>query len=207
MMRKAQSNSTILTEKAAQLDSLMRDSENAVSVITTTIDRLANVNERINSTRQEIESYKAELERLDGSMEQQFSHNAKIIAKFATYCVNNLPDYFFTVPASSSGKYHPSYALGDGGLVRHTKAAVSIAHELFNLEMFPFTNEEQDLIIVSLILHDGLKQGDGNGKRTWNTSKYSKVELPKPKNKFQKYVHLCDYLASRKYLEFNFEAI
>lgn len=51
MMRKSQSNSTILTEKAAQLDSLMRDSENAVSVITTTIDRLANVNERINSTR------------------------------------------------------------------------------------------------------------------------------------------------------------
>ena len=41
MMRKAQSNSTILTEKAAQLDSLMKDSENAVSVITTTIDRLA----------------------------------------------------------------------------------------------------------------------------------------------------------------------
>ena len=92
-------------------------------------------------------------------------HSEKI-AKFTTYCVNNLPDYFFTVPASSSGKYHPSYALGDGGLVRHTKAAVSIAHELFNLEMFPFTNDEQDLIIVSLILHDGLKQGDGNGKRT-----------------------------------------
>lgn len=51
-------------------------------------------------------------------------------------------------------------------LVRHTKAAVSIAHELFDLEMFPFTNDEQDLIILSLILHDGLKQGDGNGKRT-----------------------------------------
>lgn len=124
---------------------------------------------------------------------------------------------------------------------------MSIAHELFDLEMFPFTNDEQDLIILSLILHDGLKQGDGNGKRTvfdhpilaanfvkrcnfesqlltdeqeafvvnaieshmgqWNTSKYSKVELPKPKNKFQKYVHLCDYLASRKYLEFDFESI
>ena len=85
MMRKSQSNSTILTEKAAQLDSLMKDSENAVSVITTTIDRLANVNARINSTRQEIESYKAELERLDGSMEQQFSHNAKIIEKFKNF--------------------------------------------------------------------------------------------------------------------------
>ncbi len=85
MMRKVQNNSTILTEKAAQLDCLMRDSENAVSVIATTIDRLANVNERINSTRQEIESYKAELERLDGSMEQQFSHNAKIIEKFKNF--------------------------------------------------------------------------------------------------------------------------
>ena len=32
-----------------------------------------------------------------------------------------LPDYFFHEAASSTGKYHPSYALGDGGLVRHTK--------------------------------------------------------------------------------------
>ena len=84
-MRRVQNNSTILTEKAAQLNSLMKDSENAVSVITITIDRLANVNERINFTRQEIESYKAELERLDGSMEQQFSHNAKIIEKFKNF--------------------------------------------------------------------------------------------------------------------------
>lgn len=85
MMRKSQNNSTILTEKAAQLNSLMKDSENAVSVITITIDRLASVNDRINTTRQEIESYKAELERLDGSMEQQFSHNSKIIEKFKNF--------------------------------------------------------------------------------------------------------------------------
>lgn len=85
MMRKSQNNSTILTEKAAQLNSLMKDFENVVSIITTTIDRLASVNDRINTTRQEIESYKAELERLDGSMEQQFSHNAKIIEKFKNF--------------------------------------------------------------------------------------------------------------------------
>ena len=41
-----------------------------------------------------------------------------------------LPDYFFEIPASSTGKYHPSFALGEGGLVRHTKAAVRIGHEL-----------------------------------------------------------------------------
>lgn len=176
--------------------------------------------------------------------EIQWIHSERI-AKFTQYCVDNLPDYFFHVPASSSGKYHPAYALDDGGLVRHTKAAVIIAHEMFNLEMFSFTKEEQDLIILSLILHDGLKQGNGNGSHTvfdhpiyaanyvkqcnfesqlltdeqeafvvgcieahmgqWNTSVKSSVTLPKPKTKFQKYVHLCDYLASRRYLEFNFD--
>ena len=38
--------------------------------------------------------------------------------------VLKLPDYFFTVAASSTGKYHPAYSLGTGGLLRHTKAAV-----------------------------------------------------------------------------------
>lgn len=41
----------------------------------------------------------------------------------------------------------------------------------------------------------------------WNTARYSKVELPKPKNKYQKFVHLCDYLASRKFLEMNFDKV
>jgi len=70
-----------------------------------------------------------------------------------------LPDYFFTIPASSTGKYHPSYALGEGGLVRHTKAAVIIFYDVANLEMFHVTPEERDLGIVALILHDGLKNG------------------------------------------------
>lgn len=41
-----------------------------------------------------------------------------------------LPDYFYHIPASSTGKYHPEFTLGDKGLVRHTKAAVRIAYEL-----------------------------------------------------------------------------
>lgn len=175
--------------------------------------------------------------------------HSKSIQQFAKYCVDNLPAYFFTVPASSSGKYHPSYALGDGGLVRHTKAAVAVAHELFNLEMFQkqFSETEQDLILLSLILHDGKKQGNGNGKYTvfehplyaadfvkecnfecskltneqeqivcdaisshmgqWNTVRNFGTVLPKPVDKIQKFVHMCDYLASRKFLEVNFDVI
>ena len=48
--------------------------------------------------------------------------------------ISYLPDYFFEIPASSTGKYHPHYALGEGGLVRHTKVAVRIAYELLNDE-------------------------------------------------------------------------
>ncbi len=84
-MRNMKQKATLLTEKEAQLNSLVKDSENAVSLITTTIDRLVSVNERISTTRQEIDTYRGELERLDGSMEQQYSHNAKIIDKFKSF--------------------------------------------------------------------------------------------------------------------------
>ena len=54
------------------------------------------------------------------------------IKKSVAILIEMLPDYFFHEAASSTGKYHPKYALGDGGLLRHTKAAVRIAYELLN---------------------------------------------------------------------------
>ena len=32
------------------------------------------------------------------------------------YLVSNLPDYFFEIPASSTGKYHPKFASTENGL-------------------------------------------------------------------------------------------
>ena len=79
-----------------------------------------------------------------------------------------LPDYFFEIPASSTGKYHPEYALGKGGLLRHTKAAVRIAYELLGDECIgnKYTADEKDLMIMALILHDGLKSGYDHEKYT-----------------------------------------
>lgn len=172
----------------------------------------------------------------------------KKIRKFAEAAVDRLPDYFFTVAASSTGRYHPTYALGPGGLVRHTKAATMIAHELLGLEMYgKYTSDERDLMIAAIILHDGKKHGDENEASQytiaehpavcaewvkkindelalldenkieilcsciashmgqWNTDfKYKKEILPKPKTAMQKFVHQADYLASRKYLNFDF---
>lgn len=161
------------------------------------------------------------------------------IKKALIYMINKLPDYFFIVPATSTGKYHPSYASGEGGLLRHTKAAVRIAYELLNDPAIgeKYTSDERDLMLMGLLLHDGLKLGKEESKYTkfdhpilmanyieeekdnleltdsernlvmdvikthmgpWTTD-YDGIEvLEKPKTKYQNFVHMCDYLASRK---------
>lgn len=171
------------------------------------------------------------------------------IKEIAAKMVSELiPDYFWEVAASSTGKYHPSYALGEGGLYRHTLAAVRIAIGMFPLTKY--TDNEKDKIILALIMHDSFKHGVQYSKYTkaehpviaagqiqtyckiwlpecygsdfgesiaqlvlthmgqWNTDWKTKKEImPKPSTSMQKYVHMCDYLASRKYLEFNFEEV
>lgn len=158
-----------------------------------------------------------------------------------------LPNYFFEIPAASTGKYHPSFAQGEGGLIRHTKVAVRIAYELLtnNTVGAKFTDRDKDLIIMALILHDGVKSGMEHSKYTkfdhpllvsklimenmsklsmevddirkmcsmieshmgeWNFDTYQQKEvLPKPKTAEQRFVHMCDYLASRKFLDVKFE--
>lgn len=171
--------------------------------------------------------------------------NDNTIKEVVTEILGELPDYFFTVAASSTGKYHPKMSLGEGGLVRHTKAAVQIAMDLIKLEMFKPLETYFDYLIGCLILHDGLKHGnpqeqytradhpvvmsefiksfevDGDPLKTqilgilaggvlthmgqWNSDyKTNRILMPKPVTKFQSLVHLCDYLASRKYIEMEF---
>ena len=70
------------------------------------------------------------------------------IREITARLLDGAPDYFWHVAASSSGKYHPAYALGEGGLVRHVKAAVRFAHHLFVIN--DFTDKEQDYVIAAL---------------------------------------------------------
>lgn len=171
------------------------------------------------------------------------------IRAFATQLTECAPDYFFECAASSTGKYHPSYAIGPGGLVRHTKAAAHILHELLTLEMFnKYTQDQKDMMLAAIIAHDFFKHGlaakasqytvaehplvcanfvkenadlssmlapeqieficgcIASHMGQWNTDYRSKREiLPKPQKGPQNMVHLADYLASRKYLIFDFE--
>ena len=156
-----------------------------------------------------------------------------------------LPDYFYEIPASSSGKYHPSFSLGEGGLVRHVKVAMRILEEMFRNEAFGEYDEyTKDLIRMALLLHDGFKSGitysehtcsehpvimsnfildnkdklsisEGDAKFVsrliithmgpWNKDKSGNVIMPVPTTKEELLVHLCDYIASRNFLDVYFE--
>lgn len=166
------------------------------------------------------------------------------IKESTVYILDKLPDYFYHIAASSTGKYHPEFSLGEMGLVRHVKVAVRIAEELFNNpSLCNFNEHEKDLIRMAIILHDGLKKGIKEEKYTlfdhpiimanfleenkdnlsiskedvddvirmikshmgpWNVDNYTGKELPIPKNKDERFVHMCDYLSSRKFLNVKF---
>ena len=81
------------------------------------------------------------------------------IREFAKVVLDDAPNYFFKVAASSTGKYHPAYALGDGGLMRHTKAVVRIYNYIANLKQYNLGNRFIDLGRVACLAHDIQKSG------------------------------------------------
>ena len=81
----------------------------------------------------------------------------KITTDFMIECV---PNYFWKIGASSTGKYHPKFSQGVGGLVRHTKAVVMFAEELLRMNSYSYLKDDyKDYIIVACIVHDTCKYG------------------------------------------------
>ena len=79
------------------------------------------------------------------------------------YLNERTPSYFWVDGASSSGKYHPQFSHGTGGLVRHTKAVVMFAEELLRLSTYMYMKDEyKDYVIAACILHDTIKYGFGD---------------------------------------------
>lgn len=99
------------------------------------------------------------------------------IKEFATVLLEDLPEYIWSVPASSTGKYHPAYSLGKGGLMRHQIAVVRFLNFFFELEQYntKLTNREMDLMRLSGLVHDGRKSGT---QEDYEASKYTKFDHP-----------------------------
>lgn len=83
------------------------------------------------------------------------------IKEFALRVVNELPKYWWMAPASSTGKYHPEYSLGDGGLLKHSIAVIKFLNYFFDIDYIKaeFSSRERDLLRLAGLVHDGLKQG------------------------------------------------
>lgn len=152
-----------------------------------------------------------------------------------TFLEDVVPDYFARIAASASGKYHPQYSLGYGGLLRHTIAAAVLAKELAALEYWQFSPGEQELIFAATILHDTFKQGkEESGKTERSHPNIAAIEIrkfaekrgdqkfgnllaglvvahmgqwgnQKPGNKGQFCVHLADFIASRRNVEVHWD--
>ena len=99
------------------------------------------------------------------------------IKEFATVLLNDIPDYIWHVPASSTGKYHPAYSLGEGGLMRHQIAVVRFLNFFFELEQYnsKISSREMDLMRVAGLVHDGMKSGSQD---QFYSNKYTKFDHP-----------------------------
>lgn len=71
-----------------------------------------------------------------------------------------VPPYFAESGASSSGKFHPKFSQGEGGLIRHTKAVVMFAEELLRMSSYMYMKDDyKDFVIMACIAHDTAKYG------------------------------------------------
>lgn len=81
------------------------------------------------------------------------------IKDFFKKAITLVPDYFFEVPAASSGKFHSVLECGFGGLVYHTRSVAKVANYLVNLQQYKskLNEVERDCVICAALLHDCLK--------------------------------------------------
>lgn len=88
--------------------------------------------------------------------------------------VGEIPDYIFTMKASTTAKYHNAQQCETHGQLIHAFMFDSILNHLLRLkgnrEKFP-TPEERDCMRCCPVLHDAVKCG-------WNGSKYSVANHP-----------------------------
>jgi hypothetical protein len=79
------------------------------------------------------------------------------LRRFFIRMMKKAPNYFWVDSASKSGKYHPEYAHGEGGTVRHSITAMYNYTQL--ARTFGFTGRIFACGLISTGGHDTLKRG------------------------------------------------
>ena len=93
--------------------------------------------------------------------------------------------------------FHDTQKLGDP-MEKYTRFDHPLLASEFvknNKNITKFDNDDIIFIEKAISSHMG----------EWNKSDYSNIVLPKPETKYEFFVHECDYLASRKFINIEFE--
>ena len=90
----------------------------------------------------------------------------------AEFLIDQLDDYWFIKPASSTGKYHPKFNNGEGGLVRHSLNVCMWWQQMyraFEQELISFSDRDDmyDLGLIACLFHDAKKYGDAEENSRW----------------------------------------
>lgn len=87
----------------------------------------------------------------------------KQIQVFVEEVLGTFPEYFWTQPASSTGKYHPVCTLGKSGLLVHTKRVIFFGEKLIRAHNWQIGADLSNILMAAFILHDGQKGGKDYG--------------------------------------------
>lgn len=99
------------------------------------------------------EYFRKDIEKLHNPVYQEF---------ITHYFDHVVPEWFWRASASSSGKYHPKFSQGEGGLVRHSRAVFYFTNEGLRMWDTEFTEKEQDWALMAALVHDCAKYGMTN---------------------------------------------
>lgn len=101
--------------------------------------------------------FRDDLEKYLMAAPKNLSGQTSSIYRWAMTVLEAAPLYFWVIPSSSSGKYHPAFSQGKQGLVKHTASVMYMANELsrtFNLN--PVQTAEA---VAAAAIHDICKYG------------------------------------------------
>lgn len=95
--------------------------------------------------------------------EQLKQFETEDIKEFTSICIKGIPDYFYEIPASSSGHHHSEVDCLEHGLLYHTISGFKILNYILEIDkmnsIFKFDARMRDMMRCAILLHDSYKQG------------------------------------------------
>ena len=94
--------------------------------------------------------------------------HSKVIREFTRFCLLQMPEYFWTLPASTRGMRH---GVGET-LIDHVQGCLWLAEKVIEQFSGVWTQRQNDQLLSAIILHDGWRCEDASGHETVFEEKY-----------------------------------